>query len=46
VLTREHLTIKKPGTGIPAPRLQEMVGRRLRQPVFANQLFSEDDLEG
>jgi N,N'-diacetyllegionaminate synthase len=45
VLTREHLTIKKPGTGIPAPRLQEMVGRRLRQPVFANQLFSEDDLE-
>lgn len=45
VLAREHLTLKKPGTGIPALRLQEMVGRRLRQAVSVNQLLSEDDLE-
>jgi N-acetylneuraminate synthase len=44
VLTLEHLTVKKPGTGIPAARLTELVGRRLQQAVAADQLLREDDL--
>lgn len=45
VLTAEHLTAKKPGTGIPAGRLQELVGTRLVRAVAADQLLSEGDLE-
>ena len=45
VLRQEHLTVKKPGTGIPADRLSELVGRRLRQNVQADQLLQEEDLE-
>ena len=46
VLTEEHLTAKKPGTGIPAVRLQELVGRRLKRRVESDALLTEDDLEG
>jgi N-acetylneuraminate synthase len=45
VLTREHLTAKKPGTGIPAVRLPELVGSRLKRRVATDQLLSADDLE-
>jgi N-acetylneuraminate synthase len=45
VLQKEHLTTKKPGTGIPAARLPELVGRRVRHPVAAQALLREDDLE-
>ncbi len=44
VLQLEHLTLKKPGTGIPATRLPEIIGRRLKEPVKANALLSEDTL--
>jgi N-acetylneuraminate synthase len=44
VLQEEHLTVKKPGTGIPAARLPELVGRRLARPVKAGALLSEGDL--
>ena len=46
MLRREHLVAKKPGTGIPADRLPEVVGRRLRRPVEADTVLSEADLEG
>jgi N-acetylneuraminate synthase len=45
VLEREHLAAKKPGTGIPAARLDEVVGRRLRRGVQADTLLTIDDLE-
>jgi N,N'-diacetyllegionaminate synthase len=45
VLLADHLTTKKPGTGIPAARLPELVGRRLRRAVDADTLLSEADLE-
>jgi N,N'-diacetyllegionaminate synthase len=45
VLAREHLAFKKPGTGIPAARLPEIVGRRLRRRIEADTLLVEDDLE-
>ncbi len=44
VLTAGHLAVKKPGTGIPAARLSEVVGRKLKRPVAADALLSEDDL--
>jgi N,N'-diacetyllegionaminate synthase len=44
VLTSESLTVKKPGTGIPADRLPEMVGRRVRRAVAAGEMLSEADL--
>jgi N-acetylneuraminate synthase len=44
-LSDEHLTIKKPGTGIPANRLHEVKNRRLKRAVKANALILEDDLE-
>jgi N-acetylneuraminate synthase len=45
VLQVEHLTLKKPGTGIPAARLPELIGRRLNQPIKADALIPEDALD-
>jgi N,N'-diacetyllegionaminate synthase len=42
-LTRDDLAFKKPGTGIPAARWSEVVGRRLKQRTAADTLFAEDD---
>jgi len=39
------LAAKKPGTGIPASRMTELVGRRLRRSVAADTPLTEDDLE-
>lgn len=46
VLAREHLTIKKPGTGLPPDRLDDVVGRRLRRAVTVDQLLVAEDIEG
>lgn len=45
VLKEEDLAIRKPGTGIPANRLHELIGRRLRCDVAANELLSMNHLE-
>jgi N-acetylneuraminate synthase len=45
-LTREHLAVKKPGTGLPPARLDDIVGLRLARPVAADQVLAADDLEG
>jgi N-acetylneuraminate synthase len=45
VLAREHLTVKKPGTGLPPERLDDVVGRRLRRAVAADQLLAAEDIE-
>lgn len=44
VLQESHLTSKKPGTGIPASRLQSVVGHSLRRSVMADQLIEEADI--
>ncbi len=44
VLQKGHLALKKPGTGIPARQLQDLIGRSLRRPVQADQLLHENDL--
>jgi N,N'-diacetyllegionaminate synthase len=45
VIAREHLALKKPGTGMPARRIQEFVGRRLRTPLRKDQQLAESDVE-
>jgi N-acetylneuraminate synthase len=44
VLSESHLAAKKPGTGIPAERLREIVGRTLRRSVVADEMIREEDL--
>jgi len=46
VLAREHLAVKKPGTGLSPDRLEDVVGRRLRRPVHADQVLAAEDIEG
>ncbi len=45
VLTGAHLAAKKPGTGIPAERLPDVIGRTLRRDIAADEVIREDDLE-
>jgi len=44
VLEAGHLAVKKPGTGIPAGRLAEVVGTQLRRNVKADQVLTEADI--
>ncbi|HEY9480321.1 MAG TPA: N-acetylneuraminate synthase family protein [Gemmatimonadaceae bacterium] len=43
-LRAEHLAAKKPGTGIPAERLPELVGARLARSVHADELLADSDV--
>jgi N,N'-diacetyllegionaminate synthase len=45
VLEERHLAVKKPGTGIPARQLAEVVGRRLRRDLAADEPLRQEDLE-
>jgi len=45
VLREEHLTIKKPGTGIPADRLAEVIGCRLKHDVKRDEVLQLEVLE-
>jgi N-acetylneuraminate synthase len=44
VITESMLTTKRPGNGIPARRLPEVVGRRAAQALDPGRLLEEDDL--
>ena len=46
VLAREHVAIKKPGTGLSPDRLDEIVGRRLARAVTTDQVLAAEDIEG
>ncbi len=45
LLQQEMLTLKKPGTGIPAMSLNGCVGRRLTDAVSADRVLNWEDLE-
>jgi N,N'-diacetyllegionaminate synthase len=45
VLARDMLTVKKPGTGIPAAELDTLVGRRLKRDADAQRLLCREDLD-
>ena len=44
VLSAEMLTVKKPGTGIPARRLNDIIGRRAARPIARDTLLREEDV--
>lgn len=45
VLSRNHLSAKKPGTGISVSRVDEIVGKRLRRAIRANEFLALEDFE-
>ncbi len=45
VLREDMLTLKKPGTGIPAHELASLVGRRLARRVLPERLLSYEDFD-
>jgi N,N'-diacetyllegionaminate synthase len=45
VLDAGALALKKPGTGIPAARLNEVVGKRLKRDVKRDDLLTDEALE-
>ncbi|MGN6367388.1 MAG: N-acetylneuraminate synthase family protein [Phycisphaerae bacterium] len=46
VLTREMLTVKRPGTGVAAKRMEWVVGRKVVRDLGGNTVLREGDLEG
>jgi N,N'-diacetyllegionaminate synthase len=44
VIVEGHVAFKKPGTGIPADRLGEILGRTLRRAIAADEMIREEDL--
>ena len=44
-LTRDMLTLKKPGTGISAAAIDQLVGKRLKRAVDARNLLSWEDVD-
>ncbi len=46
ILESRHLTLKKPGTGLPAAALDGVIGRRLARAVSADQVLTWEDLNG
>lgn len=44
VLSRQDLTIKRPGTGLSPARLNATIGRRMARPVEADMPIVEEDL--
>ena len=45
LLRREDLALKKPGTGLPAAKLGDIVGRRLARPLARDTLLAPADIE-
>jgi hypothetical protein len=42
-LNEWHLGLRKPGTGLPAELLDQLIGRRLVRAVACGQFLTEDD---
>lgn len=45
LITQDHIWSKRPGTGIPAKRMAEYIGRSVRHDVEANTMLREDMLQ-
>ena len=45
VLSESDLVGRRPGTGIPASQRDALVGRRLKEPISAGDLFTPGHLE-
>ena len=44
-ITLNDISLKKPGTGIPAKRAKEFIGRRLRRSCLKDEQFRESDFD-
>ncbi len=44
VITREDVTVKRPGTGIPAARLASIIGQAITRDLPANAILRETDV--
>jgi N,N'-diacetyllegionaminate synthase len=44
ILQETDLTTKRPGTGIPATELFDLVGKELKRPVKGNSMLVWEDL--
>jgi len=45
VISPEMVAVKKPGTGIPAARFAEVVGRRSTRAIAADTVLTDDDVD-
>jgi N-acetylneuraminate synthase len=45
ILQESDLATRKPGSGIPADRIRDLINRRLKRSAAANTFLSEDDIE-
>jgi len=43
-IVESDLQVKKPGTGMPASRLSEVVGKKVGRTIMAGALVSDEDL--
>lgn len=46
IITQEEIWSKRPGTGIPSHRMDEVIGRRAARDIRENSLLSWEDIEG
>jgi len=46
VISRDDLTVKRPGTGIPAAKLSAILGQTLTRNIPENSILHEEDVEG
>jgi len=44
-LAREDVVLLRPGTGIPADRLDEVLGKRARRPIVKGAMLTPEDLD-
>jgi sialic acid synthase SpsE len=45
VIRREHLIMKRPGTGVPPTEMEKMLGRTAARPIDEDQLVTWEDTE-
>lgn len=45
ILEQSDLSLRKPGTGIPAKEMKTLVGRKLKRTFVRNEMFSVEDFE-
>jgi N,N'-diacetyllegionaminate synthase len=43
MIEEKHIRIKKPGDGLPADRIQDLIGKQLLRDVKANEQISDGD---
>ena len=45
IFTAAHVTTKKPGTGIPANEINQVIGRKASRDIAANSILNREDLD-